>query len=42
MDRYEELVGKHYQEPVNGKFQDATAAILKEVDEEVTLAILSY
>jgi hypothetical protein len=34
MDKYEELVRKHYQEPVHGKCQNATAATLKEVGEE--------
>ena len=34
MEKYEELVGKYYQEPVNGKFQDTTASILKEVGVE--------
>ena len=31
MAKYEELVGKCYQEPVGGKFEDITPTILKEL-----------
>ena len=31
MAKYEELIGKFYHKPVDGKFQDATASILKDV-----------
>ena len=27
--RYEDLVNEHYKEPVNGKFEDVTASVLK-------------
>lgn len=32
MGKYEELIGEHYQEPVDGIFQDATVSILKDIE----------
>ena len=31
MKKYEHLVNEHYKEPVNGKFDDVTASVLKEL-----------
>ena len=32
LTKYEELVKRSYQEPVNGEFEDVTATILEEID----------
>ena len=29
INRYEDLVNEHYKQPVNGKFDDVTASVLK-------------
>lgn len=34
IERYKALVGQHYEEPVNGNYPDATAAILKAMKSE--------
>jgi len=34
MKKYEVLVQEHYQEPVDGKFEDATASILEALDSD--------
>ena len=30
-EEYEELVNEHYKEPLNGKFDDVTASVLREL-----------
>lgn len=34
ISKYKELVGKHYKEPVDGKFEDITATVLQELEQD--------
>ena len=34
LTRYEALVNQYYKEPVDGKFEDVTAAILNDIDSD--------